>query len=59
VAEDHWTPGAEEVEVTVAVRVVKVSSFGVSEKRRVTAHGSESTHRRIDAAGKEFFGAEL
>ena len=57
VAEDHGAPGAEEVEVAVAVRVEEVGPFGVSHERRVAADGAEGADGRVDSAGKEFFGA--
>ena len=41
VAEDHGAPGAEEIEVAVAVFVVEVCAFGVSEEGRVSAYGTE------------------
>jgi len=59
VAEDHGTPGTEEVEVAVAVRVEEVGSFSVGEEGRVAAYGTECPHGRVDASGEEFFGAEL
>jgi hypothetical protein len=59
VAEDHGTPGAEEVEVTVSVGVEEVGAFSVGEKGRVSAYGSKSSDGRVDPSGEEFFGAEL
>jgi hypothetical protein len=45
VAEDHGTPGAEEIEVTVAVFVVKICTSGVGEEGRVAAYGAKSADR--------------
>ena len=59
VAEDHGPPGAEEVEVAVAVDVVEVGSFGVADERRVTADGAEGPDGRVDASGKKQFGTKL
>jgi len=41
VAEDHWAPGAEQIEVSVAVFVVEVGAFGVGKEGRVSAYGAE------------------
>ena len=60
VAEDHGAPGAEEVEVAVAVDVVEVGSAGRgSMKGGVSAYGAEGSDGGVDASGKEGFGAEL
>ena len=59
VAEDHGAPGAEEVEVAVAVFVEEVCAFGVGEEWRVAAYGAEGADGRVDSAGEEFFGALL
>ena len=58
-AEDHGTPGAEEVEVAVAVFVVEVSAFGVGEEGWVAAYGAEGADGRVDSAGKKFLSALL
>ena len=58
-AEDHGAPGAEEVEVAVAIFVKEVGPLGVSHERRVAAYGAEGADRRVDSSGKEFFGALL
>ena len=52
-AQDHRAPGAEVVDVAVAVRVVEISALGAFDKRRRAAHRAESPHRRVDAAGKK------
>ena len=59
VPEDHRPPGAEKIEVAVAVLVEEIRAFGVGEKGRVAANGAECAGRRVDASGKEFFRALL
>jgi hypothetical protein len=59
VAEDHGTPGAEEIEVAVAIFVEEVGAFGPGEEGRISAYGAKGTDGRVDAPGEEFFGAEL
>jgi hypothetical protein len=59
VAENHRTPGAEEVQVAIAIRVEEVRALGVGHERRVAAYGAKGTHGRVDASGKKFFGAKL
>jgi len=51
VAEDHGAPGAEVVDVAVAVGVVEISALGALEEGGMAANGAESPHGRIDAAG--------
>ena len=52
VAEDHGSPGAEEVEVTVAVLVIEPRAFGMGEERGLAADGTEGADGRVDSAGK-------
>jgi len=59
VAEDHGPPGAEEVEVAVAVFVEEVGALGVGDEWRIAAYGAEGADGRIHSAGKEFFSALL
>jgi hypothetical protein len=58
-AEDHWAPGAEEVEVTVTVLVEEPRAFGVGDEGWVAADGAEGADGRIDPSGKKGFGALL
>jgi hypothetical protein len=58
-AEDHWAPGAEEVEVTVTVLVEEPRAFGVGDEGWVAADGAEGADGRVDSAGEEGFGALL
>ncbi len=55
VAEDHRAPGAEEVEVAVAVLVVEIGAFGMGEEGRIAADGAKGADGRVDSAGKEVF----
>ena len=59
VAQDHRAPGAEVVDVAIAVGVDEVGALGALDKRRRAAHRFEGAHRRVDAAGKEALGALL
>jgi hypothetical protein len=59
VAEDHRAPGAEKIEVAIAVDVEEVCAFGVSDEGRLATDGAKGADGRIDAAGEEFFGALL
>jgi hypothetical protein len=58
-AEDHGTPGAEEIEVAVAVRVEEISAFGMGDERRIATHGTKCPHGRVNSSREEAFGAEL
>ena len=57
VAEQERAPGADEIEVAVAVGVVKILGFAVVDDERVGLDGAEGADGRIDAADEEFFGA--
>jgi hypothetical protein len=59
VAEDHGTPGAEEIEVAIAVFVKEIRAFGSGEEGRVSAYGAKGPDRRVDASREKFFGAKL
>jgi hypothetical protein len=59
VAEDHGAPGAEEVEVTVAIGVEEIGTLGVGDEGWVAAYGTEGSNGRVDASGKKLFGALL
>jgi hypothetical protein len=59
VAEDHRTPGAEEVEITIAVFVEEIGALGVGDEWGFAAYSAEGAHGRVDSAGKELFGALL
>ena len=59
VAQNHRAPGAEVVDVAIAVGVVKVRALGALDEGRRAAHGAKGADRRVDAAGKEALGALL
>ncbi len=58
-AQDHRSPGAEVVDVAVAVGVGEIGAFCALDKRRSAADRAEGPHGRVDAAGKEALGALL
>jgi hypothetical protein len=59
VAEDHRAPGTEEVEITIAVGVEEIGTFGVGHERGVAAYGAEGADGRVDASGEKLLGAKL
>lgn len=59
VAEDHGSPGTEEVEVAVAVFVVEVCSFGMGDEGWLAADGAEGADGRVNSAGEDGLGALL
>ena len=59
VAEDHRPPGAEVVDVAVAVGVGEPRALGVGDERRGSADGAEGPDGRVDAAGEVSLGALL
>ncbi len=59
VAEDHRPPGAEVVEIAVAVGVPEISALGADEEWRRAADGAKGADGGIDSAGKKALGAEL
>jgi hypothetical protein len=59
VAEKHRAPGAEEVQVTVAVGIEEIGALGVTYERGVPAYGAEGSDGRVDASGEKLLGAKL
>ena len=59
VAEDHRSPGAEVVDVAVAVRVPEICALGAHYEGGIAADGAEGADGRVDAAGEELFCALL
>ena len=57
VSEDHGSPGAEVVEVLVAVGVVEVCAFGAGKEGRLAADGAEGSDGGVYSAGEEALGA--
>ena len=54
-ARDHRTPGADVIDVIVAVDVVQVSTRSAGDETGMTANVLEGPHRAVDSAGKQFF----
>ena len=59
VAEQERSPGADVIDIRVAVGVVDVSALAAYQEGRFSADGAEGTHGRVDAAGDQLFGALL
>ena len=59
VAQNHGAPGAEVVDVAIAVGVVEIRALSALDEGRRAAHGAKGADRRVDAAGKEALGALL
>jgi hypothetical protein len=59
VAEKHRTPGAEEVQVTIAIGVEEIGTLGVRHEGRFAAYRAEGTDGRVDASGEKSFGTKL
>ena len=57
VAEEERAPGADEIEVAVAVGVVEILGFAAVDDERVGLDGAEGADGRVDAADEQFFGA--
>ena len=56
-AEEHGSPGADEIEVVVAVGVVEILAEAAFDDEWLAADGAESADGRIDAADEDFFGS--
>ena len=59
VAENQRSPGADVVDVLVAIGVEDVGGLAAHHKRRISAHRAKGTHRGVDAARNHHFGAFL
>ncbi len=59
VAEDERAPGADVVDIFVAVGVPNVRALAAHDVERVAAYTAESADRRIYASGNQFFSALL
>jgi len=57
VAQDHRAPGADVVDVFLAVGVPEISALGALHKAGCAAHGAEGAHRRVDPTGDHLGGA--
>jgi len=56
VAQEQGAPGADVIDILVAIHVEDAGAFAAGDKGRIAAHGPEGAHRRIDAAGDELLG---
>ena len=59
VSQNHRPPGADIIDIDVAVLIVEVLVFGTLNKPRRTAHRLKRPHRRIDTAGHQFLGTVI
>ena len=59
VAQNHWPPGAEAVQVAVAVRIPQVRAVGPLDKRRIAPDRAKRSHRRIHAPRQQARGPRL
>ena len=55
VAENHRPPGAEVIEVAIAVGIPEIGALGADDEGRLAADSAKRTHRRIDAAWQAEF----
>ena len=58
-SENHRAPGAEEVEITIAIGVEEIRALGVGHERGVAAYRAKGPHGRVDASGEKSFGTKL
>ena len=56
VAEDHWTPGTNVVDVALVIFVGDVGAFGMLEEQWRAADALERTHGGVHTAGDVFLG---
>ena len=57
VAQDHRAPGADVVDVLLAVGVPHVGPLGAGDEARRAAYGAKGAHGRVHAAGDQRLGA--
>ena len=57
VAEDHRSPGADVIEVAIAVDIDQVGPFGVVDEDRLAADAAERPGGAVHSPGDELFGA--
>ena len=55
VAEDHRPPGADVIEVAIAVEIDQRGPLGLLDEDRLAAHGAEGPCRAVDSSGDELF----
>src|SRR5262245_5794821 len=51
VAENGWTPGPDVINQFIAIDVPHVGTSGLLHKERLSTHGAEGAHRRVNASG--------
>jgi hypothetical protein len=56
VAEKHGSPRADEIELLIAIGVIKILALTTFDDERFAADGTEGTDRRVDATNENFFG---
>ena len=54
--EDRWAPGADVVDVAIAIDVLDATALGATDEKRLAADIAKGADGRINAAGDEFFG---
>jgi hypothetical protein len=59
VSQYHRSPGAEEVEITIAIGVEEIRARGMGHEGGIAAYGAKGTHGRVNAAGEKSFGTKL
>src|SRR5262249_4298246 len=56
VPEDERAPGADKIEITVAVDIEEIRAFSPSNKERLASHSAKGPCRTIDSPGDDFAG---
>ena len=58
-AQQHRSPGAEEIDVVIAIRISEVCALGAFNKRGIATNGAKCAYRRIHTTGQDSFRALL
>ena len=56
VPKNHRPPGADVIDVAIAIEIEQIRPFAAREKNRLAADAAESPRRAIHAAGHQLFG---
>ena len=48
-AEDHRTPGADIIDIALAIGIEQIGTGRAVDEHRFTANAAKCTHRRVDA----------
>ena len=56
VAEDHWAPGTDVIDVLIAVDIPHMAAFGFGNKGRSSTHRFESTGWTVYPTGHDVLG---